>query len=90
LNQVDTGVVELPGTSSETSTTGLDSLAKRCALYYTMGARFAKWRAVFRIDQKNGCPSNLAIQDNVWGLARSAPTSCPVVCHNVNFPRGNF
>jgi len=37
-----------------------------------MGARFAKWRAVFRIDQKHGCPSNLAIQDNVWGLARYA------------------
>lgn len=69
--KVDTGVVEIPRTAGETATTGLDGLAKRCAHYYEMGARFAKWRAVMRIDQKNGCPSDLAIQDNCWALARS-------------------
>ncbi len=70
--QVDTGVVELPGTHGETSTTGLDGLAKRCAKYYEAGARFAKWRAVLKIDEKTGCPSTLAMQENAWGLARYA------------------
>jgi len=70
--KVDTGVVEIPGTSGETSTTGLDGLAKRCARYYELGARFAKWRSVLRIDQKTGCPSTLAIKENAWGLARYA------------------
>lgn len=37
-----------------------------------MGCRFAKWRAVLKIDTKTGCPSNLAIQENAWGLARYA------------------
>jgi fructose-bisphosphate aldolase, class I len=70
FTQVDTGVVELPGTHGETSTTGLDGLAKRCAKYYEAGARFAKWRAVLKIDEKTGCPSTLAMQENAWGLAR--------------------
>jgi len=70
--KVDTGVVELPGTHGETSTTGLDGLAKRCAKYYEAGARFAKWRAVLKIDEKTGCPSTLAMQENAWGLARYA------------------
>eukprot|EP00960_Hanusia_phi_P076939 768630-Hanusia_phi.AAC.3 len=70
--KVDTGVVEIPGTCGETSTTGLDGLAQRCAAYYKLGARFAKWRAVLRIDERNGCPSALAIQDNAWCLARFA------------------
>mmetsp|Transcript_14328 Transcript_14328/g.34653 ORF Transcript_14328/g.34653 Transcript_14328/m.34653 type:complete len:396 (+) Transcript_14328:3-1190(+) len=70
--KVDTGVVEIPGTNGETSTTGLDGLAKRCARYYELGARFAKWRSVLRIDQKTGCPSALAVKENAWGLARYA------------------
>jgi len=37
-----------------------------------MGCRFAKWRAVLKIDVAAGCPSNLAIQENAWGLARYA------------------
>jgi fructose-bisphosphate aldolase class I len=37
-----------------------------------MGIRFAKWRAVLKIDQANGLPSNQAIQENAWGLARYA------------------
>lgn len=35
-----------------------------------MGCRFAKWRAVLKI--ADGCPSELAIQENAWGLARYA------------------
>jgi len=70
--KVDMGVVEIPGTGGETATTGLDGLAKRCAKYYDAGARFAKWRAVLKIDQKAGCPSPLAVQECAWGLARYA------------------
>jgi fructose-bisphosphate aldolase class I len=51
--------------------TGLDGLVERAADYYAQGARFAKWRAVLQITS-DGCPSDLAIQENAWGLARYA------------------
>jgi fructose-bisphosphate aldolase class I len=57
--KVDCGLVEIGGTDKETATTGLDGLGKRCAEYYAMGCRFAKWRAVVKIDKC--CPSDLAI-----------------------------
>lgn len=38
--------------------------------FYELGCRFAKWRAVLKIG--DGCPSELAIQENAWGLARYA------------------
>jgi len=41
-----------------------------CKEYYDLGCRFAKWRAVLKIEK--GCPSELAIQENAWGLARYA------------------
>jgi len=69
--KVDKGVADL-GTCKETATQGLDDLGKRCAKYYADGARFAKWRAVLRIDCKNGQPSELAISENAHGLARYA------------------
>jgi fructose-bisphosphate aldolase class I len=68
--KVDKGLIPIPGTNDETAAIGLEDLAKRCAEYYGMGCRFAKWRAVLKIG--NGCPSDLAIQENVWGLARYA------------------
>eukprot|EP00899_Mesostigma_viride_P020123 jgi/Mesvir1/28111/Mv04694-RA.1 len=68
--KVDKGVVPLPGTNEETTTQGLDGLGARCAEYYKQGARFAKWRAVLKIDA--GCPSELSIHENAYGLARYA------------------
>lgn len=59
--KVDEGIETLPETNGETWTKGLDTLGKRCAEYYKMGCRFAKWRAVLKIDIATGCPSNLAI-----------------------------
>jgi len=56
----------------ETSTEGLDGLAKRCKEYYAAGARFAKWRAVILINVENGTPTNLAIEEQTRGLARYA------------------
>lgn len=68
--KVDKGMIPIPGTNDESATIGLEDLAKRCQEYYGMGIRFAKWRAVLKIG--GGCPSDLAIQENVWGLARYA------------------
>jgi len=66
--KVDTGLVEIGGTKGETATQGLDGLGKRCAEYYAMGCRFAKWRAVIKIG--DGCPSELAIRETAHSLAR--------------------
>lgn len=68
--KVDKGTVELAGTKGETTTQGLDGLADRCKKYYEAGARFAKWRAVLKIDDNE--PSQLAINENANGLARYA------------------
>jgi len=66
--KVDTGLVEIGGTNGETATQGLDGLGKRCAEYYSLGCRFAKWRAVLRIG--NGNPSELSIAETAKSLAR--------------------
>jgi fructose-bisphosphate aldolase class I len=68
--KVDKGLVVLPGTKDENSTTGLDGLADRCKKYYEKGARFAKWRAVLKIG--DGRPTQLSIQENAHTLARYA------------------
>lgn len=66
--KVDTGLQEIAGTDAETATQGLDGLGKRCAEYYQLGCRFAKWRAVLKIG--NGLPSDIAIRENAHNLAR--------------------
>jgi fructose-bisphosphate aldolase, class I len=66
--KVDKGLTVIPGTESENSTQGLDGLGDRCAEYYRMGARFAKWRAIYRISATT--PSERAVQENSWALAR--------------------
>jgi len=69
--KVDKGVAQIPGApEGETATLGLDDLAKRAKAYYDQGIRFAKWRAVIKIG--DGAPTDLAIQENAWGLARYA------------------
>jgi len=70
--KVDKGVKELYGTDGETSVQGLDDLDKRTKEYYEQGARFAKWRAVLKINTATGCPSELSINENAYGLARYA------------------
>jgi len=70
--KVDKGLVVLPGTDGEQSTTGLDGLGARCAEYYKQGARFAKWRAVIKIT--DNLPSDLAVQETAHTLARYAAT----------------
>tara|TARA_B110000467_G_scaffold84931_1_gene76643 strand:- start:590 stop:1648 length:1059 start_codon:yes stop_codon:yes gene_type:complete len=72
--KVDKGLSPLSGGHElETWCKGLEGLAERTAEYYEQGARFAKWRAVLQITS-DGCPTDLAIRENAWGLARYART----------------
>ncbi len=72
--KVDQGVEPLAGgVAGETWCTGLKGLAERAARSYARGARFAKWRAVLQISA-HGAPSELAVRENAWGLARYART----------------
>jgi fructose-bisphosphate aldolase class I len=61
--------------TGETSTRGLETLANFAAESAKAGARFAKWRAVLRIDESKGYPSERAVQLNAEQLADYA-----VVC----------
>ena len=69
---VDKGMVVVGGTKNENSTTGLDGLAGRCKSYYDKGCRFAKWRAVCKINSKEGLPSMLSCMETAHSLARYA------------------
>jgi fructose-bisphosphate aldolase class I len=71
--KVDTGVQPLAlAHADEKITEGLDGLAKRVDEYVKMGAKFAKWRAVITIDEKNGLPSDACLLANAHALARYA------------------
>jgi len=69
--KVDAGAKALAGSPDEKVTEGLDGLRERCAEYYQLGARFAKWRAVITI-KGNEHPSNACISTNAHALARYA------------------
>jgi len=68
--KVDNGAKPMALCPGETVTEGLDGLAKRCADYYKLGARFAKWRAVITIGAD--IPSASCIWANAHALARYA------------------
>ncbi len=68
--KVDTGAKDLALCPGEKVTEGLDNLAKRCAEYVKIGAKFAKWRAVITIGA--GIPSATCIDANAHALARYA------------------
>ncbi len=68
--KVDTGARQMAGFSGEKITEGLDGLRERLAEYKTMGARFAKWRAVITIAANT--PTIASIKANVHALSRYA------------------
>jgi len=71
--KVDTGLKPLcGGGEGETWCSGLDGLFDRCALAYAKGARFAKWRTAVRINTEKNLPTDLAVKEAAWGLARYA------------------
>ena len=68
--KVDMGAKSLAKMQDETVTEGLDGLRERLQEYSELGAKFAKWRAVISISEKN--PSQLCIEANAHALARYA------------------
>ena len=68
--KVDKGAKLLAGSDEETITEGLDGLRDRLKDYYSLGARFTKWRAVYKIGNKY--PSTQSIKSNAHALARYA------------------
>ena len=68
--KVDAGTVPLAGGPGERITEGLDGLRERLAEYSSLGARFAKWRAVITI--ADGVPSEYCLDTNAHALARYA------------------
>ena len=70
IKKVDKGAKLLAGSDEETITEGLDGLRDRLKEYYSLGARFTKWRAVYKIGNKY--PSTQSIKSNAHALARYA------------------
>jgi fructose-bisphosphate aldolase class I len=71
--RADTGPKRLAGSFGETVTEGLDGLGDRLRGYRQLGATFATWRAVFRID--DALPSATCLHVNAHALARFAALS---------------
>jgi fructose-bisphosphate aldolase class I len=68
--KVDKGTIALPNSEGDLITQGLDGLGERLKGYKAQGARFAKWREVYGITDRN--PTPLAIEANAEVLARYA------------------
>lgn len=68
--KVDRGTVAMANFPNETLTRGLDDLRERLIEYKSLGAVFAKWRAVIHIG--DGMPSRQCVFDNAHALARYA------------------
>ena len=68
--KVDKGAKSLAGSAEETVTEGLDGLRERLKEYYDLGARFTKWRAVYKISDH--FPTSQSIKSNAHALARYA------------------
>ena len=68
--KVDAGAKDLAGHPGEKVTEGLDGLRDRLAEYKSLGAKFAKWRAVITIG--DGIPTRGCIEANAHALARYA------------------
>lgn len=68
--KVDKGTWRLPNFEGEKITEGLDNLRDRLTEYKELGAKFAKWRAVFSIGE--GLPTDTCIYANGGVLARYA------------------
>ena len=71
--KVDKGTVPLAAFAKEVLTEGLDGLRGRLIRFRELGARFTKWRAVFRIGE--GLPSAACVEANATALAQFAGLS---------------
>ena len=75
--KVDSGLQSFNNHAEEKVTVGLDGLDNKLSRYYSLGARFAKWRAVITLG--DGIPSDGCIQANAEGLAKYA-----LLCQQAN------
>lgn len=71
--KVDQGLEDMPGQPGAQVTEGLDGLSERLQEYKTLGATFAKWRAVAHVGDGY---ADQAIKENAKRLAQYA-----VACH---------
>ncbi|MBI4008785.1 fructose-bisphosphate aldolase class I [Candidatus Roizmanbacteria bacterium] len=65
--KVDKGTINLPTLGVDKFTQGLDKLTDRLQEYKQLGAQFAKWRAVYTIDESS--PSDTVLEKNAHDLA---------------------
>lgn len=71
--KVDRGMIQLPGGKPEEKfTRGMDDLDERMKKFRELGCDFAKWRCVIKIDTKLETPTELAVYDVAFTLARYA------------------
>jgi fructose-bisphosphate aldolase class I len=68
--KVDQGKTEIPNSPGEMMTQGLDGLEGRLFEYRKMGAKFTKWRAVFKISDNT--PTEVCVDLNADGLTEFA------------------
>ena len=68
--KVDQGTASDPASTNEKITKGLEGLAERLMEYVSLGAKFAKWRAVITIAE--GLPTQQNIAQNARDLAQYA------------------
>ena len=68
--KVDKGTTMLPNADGDLVTQGLDGLVERLKTYRSQGMRFAKWREVYTITDRN--PTPLGVHANAEVLARYA------------------
>src|SRR5438874_3557644 len=68
--KVDKGTTPLPNADGDLITQGLDGLSERLKAYKAQGARFAKWRAVYGVTDRN--PTALGVKANAEALASYA------------------
>lgn len=68
--KVDLGTKEMEGSAGEKVTKGLEGLLDRLKEYVSLGAKFAKWRAVITIG--DGLPTETNIRQNAKNLAAYA------------------
>jgi fructose-bisphosphate aldolase class I len=68
--KVDKGAKQLAASTTEKVTEGLDGLRERLGEYRSLGAQFAKWRAVIAIG--DGIPTDYCLDTNAHALARYA------------------
>jgi fructose-bisphosphate aldolase class I len=68
--KVDKGTTPLPNAPGDLVTQGLDGLTDRLKTYREQGMKFAKWREVYNISDRN--PTPLGVHANAEVLARYA------------------